>query len=401
MCPPKNTFTSLNYDLVMAVNATMDEKTRRELTNFAVKNIYENELQKTLQFENRFGEENKPRNWYLGISKPSVYYTTSNGILNFKLYTSASSGSLVTPCWGEPYNTEAYFAKIQYKVYIFPPKTSEPIVLVLKILGDTKETPGGSDKILTPNEKFQYTGHFTKSENKIIYPNQTETISVTYFRNLLQGDIQGWKSIRETGMRLTWYYEDNFGNILYKDQTYAPQSKPDGTEGFVRLANILFRLGNDVEILKDMKKFKELWVKNQDIKSTDGCEKGLVKNEMIGKLMTTLEQNLKLDPMLDPTFKDNFGSTLRTAVELYIYLFSCPKKDNQWGQFYADLFARYPMNTIIVTLMNVRAILAKNNNIGDSLVVEKLLNKFENKSLKAVLFGNYTTQKEHLISFGK
>ena len=151
-----------------------------------------------------------------------------------------------------------------------------------------------------------------------------------------------------------------------------------------------------------MKKYKELWVKNQDIKSTDGCEKGLVKNEMIGKLMTTLEQNFKLDPMPDPTFKDKFdNSTLRAAVELYIYLFSCPKKDNQWGQFYSDLFAKYPMNTIIATLMNVRAILSKHNNIGDILVVEKLLYKFENKSLRTVLFGNYTTEKEHLTSFGK
>ena len=36
VCPPKNTFTNLNYDLMMTENITLDNDTRQELTNYAV-----------------------------------------------------------------------------------------------------------------------------------------------------------------------------------------------------------------------------------------------------------------------------------------------------------------------------------------------------------------------------
>ena len=39
VCPPKNTFTNLNYDLMMLENMTMNNETREELTHYAVKLI--------------------------------------------------------------------------------------------------------------------------------------------------------------------------------------------------------------------------------------------------------------------------------------------------------------------------------------------------------------------------
>ena len=36
VCPPKNTFTDLNYDLTKIVNLTLDNNTRAELTDFAI-----------------------------------------------------------------------------------------------------------------------------------------------------------------------------------------------------------------------------------------------------------------------------------------------------------------------------------------------------------------------------
>ena len=36
VCPPKNTYTDLNYDLMMTENMTLDNDTRQELTNYAV-----------------------------------------------------------------------------------------------------------------------------------------------------------------------------------------------------------------------------------------------------------------------------------------------------------------------------------------------------------------------------
>ena len=41
VCPPKNTYTDLNYDLMMAENMTLDNDTRQELANYAMAMLYE------------------------------------------------------------------------------------------------------------------------------------------------------------------------------------------------------------------------------------------------------------------------------------------------------------------------------------------------------------------------
>ena len=41
VCPPKNTYTDLNYDLMITENMTVHDDTRKELANYAVELLYE------------------------------------------------------------------------------------------------------------------------------------------------------------------------------------------------------------------------------------------------------------------------------------------------------------------------------------------------------------------------
>ena len=41
VCPPKNTYTDLNYDLMMATNKTLDNSTRNDLMNHAFELLYD------------------------------------------------------------------------------------------------------------------------------------------------------------------------------------------------------------------------------------------------------------------------------------------------------------------------------------------------------------------------
>ena len=41
VCPPKNTYTDLNYDLIMTKNMTLDNNIRIELGNLAIELLYE------------------------------------------------------------------------------------------------------------------------------------------------------------------------------------------------------------------------------------------------------------------------------------------------------------------------------------------------------------------------
>ena len=42
VCPPKNTYTDLNYDLMMTGNMTLDEETRYDLAKYAVELLFDN-----------------------------------------------------------------------------------------------------------------------------------------------------------------------------------------------------------------------------------------------------------------------------------------------------------------------------------------------------------------------
>merc|ERR1712024_378101 len=57
VCPPKNTFTNLNYDLMMLENMTLENDTRDELTQFAVGLIQEKVYNEVMANISRLEEE--------------------------------------------------------------------------------------------------------------------------------------------------------------------------------------------------------------------------------------------------------------------------------------------------------------------------------------------------------
>ena len=68
VCPPKNTFTNLNYDLMMLENMTLDNDTRDELTQFAVGLIQDHVYNEVMTNISKLEEENRYYNWYRGYT---------------------------------------------------------------------------------------------------------------------------------------------------------------------------------------------------------------------------------------------------------------------------------------------------------------------------------------------
>ena len=66
VCPPKNTYTNLNYDLQEAENKTIDyDKDSETLWNKFMKHFYNVEFQNHLNtYKKGFKEKNQYRNWY-------------------------------------------------------------------------------------------------------------------------------------------------------------------------------------------------------------------------------------------------------------------------------------------------------------------------------------------------
>ena len=66
VCPPKNTYTDLNYDLMLAENFTLTDEMRDELINYSQKVIDEHTFMDDL---NKLQQEDRYYNWYYGYSK--------------------------------------------------------------------------------------------------------------------------------------------------------------------------------------------------------------------------------------------------------------------------------------------------------------------------------------------
>merc|ERR1712197_24557 len=64
VCPPKNTYTDLNYDLMMAENMTLDNDTRKELENYVVEMLYDKLHDIFMKNMNKLEERDRYYNWY-------------------------------------------------------------------------------------------------------------------------------------------------------------------------------------------------------------------------------------------------------------------------------------------------------------------------------------------------
>ena len=68
VCPPKNSYLNLNYDMMESANINLDNNTRKELYEYAmdiIQNEFFDELMRNLS---KIEEKNRFYNWYYGYS---------------------------------------------------------------------------------------------------------------------------------------------------------------------------------------------------------------------------------------------------------------------------------------------------------------------------------------------
>ena len=69
VCPPKNTYTDLNYVLMKTENMTLDIDTRNELANYAVELLYDHLHNNIMKNMTMLDEKDRYYNWYHGYTK--------------------------------------------------------------------------------------------------------------------------------------------------------------------------------------------------------------------------------------------------------------------------------------------------------------------------------------------
>ena len=96
VCPPKNTFTDLNYDIMMSEHIKLDLTTLDELSEFAMIVMQEHMHEEFMTRLRKLKEENRFYNWYQGISIVALPYYSDIGTFVYGISTWAKMQ--IQPC---------------------------------------------------------------------------------------------------------------------------------------------------------------------------------------------------------------------------------------------------------------------------------------------------------------
>ena len=100
VCPPRKTFTNLNYDLLRVDNLTLSLEVRRQLLQYLPESVYDGNFDEKLKLYKRFYGNDSYRDWYLGHSEISLPYIYKER-LTYESITHAVSGQVSTPLFRE------------------------------------------------------------------------------------------------------------------------------------------------------------------------------------------------------------------------------------------------------------------------------------------------------------
>ena len=212
VCPPKNTFTDLNCNLIVTKNAFLDNEIKEELTEYAMKVIQDHIHDEVMANMNRLVEENRYYNWYNGITWIELPYYLDDGTFKYNIYTWDTSGRVSTHFYGDTFDAENVEEKIGFRVDIFIPTLSrrnENTTLHFNVeKRSMTELKNGYERIFIEEEGYLDSG--TTSSSKNFTPPNDRFLGmkrgVKLERQITTDDVGNAKMDLMPGFEFSWYY---------------------------------------------------------------------------------------------------------------------------------------------------------------------------------------------------
>ena len=120
----KETNTLFNYDVLQSKNVSIAKLFREELVHLAVPWLEDLSFIGHMENVNSFVEKRKYRNLYEGYSKLTYPYFDISGTkmrYRYDMHTSATSGSLRSPWFGEKFDAKKFKSMVYYAYRIYYP----------------------------------------------------------------------------------------------------------------------------------------------------------------------------------------------------------------------------------------------------------------------------------------
>ena len=364
VCPPRDTFTILNYDLAMAENVDVTGNVRDKLLNSLDEAVVFAGFKDVLNDFSIFVEKNRFRNWYEGLTRISFPYWTGGshfkvgqGKKIYKYYTYATTGEFVTPFYQDPWTDEKFeISSMYYSLFIQKPWSSDDdekhdnTNIVFDVEQDMlSELPGsrwgGRDISYVEEDLVPF------KKNLTVVRSVQEEYNVYYDKILTAPGLARIKRKRIPGMKVKWRWDK---------QVPITKSFTVENTNFIRMANIV-QSSKDAEQVWSLVRDMRLDTKLMRESDKDLCVENMNKDSVfIGRVLTMLETKLRIVTNQESQFKRRISDEyLNIAAEIYIYLIYCPNPDyrspgkNSWVELYRNLFSNNNQQTIILTMSRV------------------------------------------------
>ena len=254
VCPPRNTFTDLNYDLMLVENVSLTEAVTQaeddtektvEFDYFgipiggtAIINTRNDEL---LEFASEviddhlyldnwmwLEEENRFYNWYQGYTRISEPKYDQNGILEYEIDTSAISGVVSTKHFGEKFNYQLFLKNLKCQIYINTPKNlinngNVTLYVNLERAPISRDSKSIQEKILVQYKPISRDDDQTVVLYKFSSPSPGRSYIIDYVFNAINAEKADFGERKlMPGFRVKWWYT---GLGVLPDRTFSSKQK--------------------------------------------------------------------------------------------------------------------------------------------------------------------------------
>ena len=237
VCPPKNTYTNLNYDLMRIQNMTLDNETRYGLSEYAVELLNDYIFDEKMNKLSKIQDDNRYYNWYHGYSSISLPKIVShfNFDIDYSISTTATFGSISTQDFGENFDADKMDRSLKFTLDVNIPPTAQSNPNITLIF----EVEKVSMKDLSKGKETFYLD-FTKinadvrmfSQNFNTPYNNNKRIVLMVERTISEAETRRVKMNLMPGFNITWYYTG--GEVETFSRYYEEEYRYMLTREFVR-----------------------------------------------------------------------------------------------------------------------------------------------------------------------
>ena len=227
VCPPKNTYTDLNYDIMMSSNMSMNDIEKKEMMKLVEDLADENFYNLVMERLEMLQEERRFYNWYHQYTEMRI--PPKSYKLNYQIDTSAIHGNITTHFFGKKFQQNLVAKKAYYSIYVYIPQS---------VLQDKNMTLHFKmERVPVLNLEYGYEFLYLQDEiydvdqtrvHKIVRPSSdyTDTYGIITETKVSVKELSMMEMKLMPGFHLSWYYDG--GKVtpeLYKNINYDEGKK--------------------------------------------------------------------------------------------------------------------------------------------------------------------------------